>query len=564
MIDNYNEAHTRQQAEAVARLSYACGISVDMNYGLSGSGAEGEDQAAALMKYFGFGKCTTLLERKDFSIKDWQNLMYASVSAGAPVAYMGHSSSGGHAFLLDGYQGDGYFHFNWGWTGDADGYFLLTSLNPYEDSLPGYTYGYNMEQKAVVFALPATVRDTPLIVMSNVGSLSGTCAADKSTISIKGDFKYLGNETAMIKTGVKIEGDIYEAELVEMTSQSSIHEISVALPLMRDGTYSLTPVYHDGTEWKDISAPINSPDKIQMNVDGDCVTFVENEPLALELTRLVFNTPFYMGCPFEISFDIHNANSFEQGLQYYIAILSDDGNVIWNWNPEAVFMDGNETKTVVSQNVLPFFSDDKAKLAIAYYRNDILEYLGSPVDILLERAPQGHDFEGTGIYVTNAYDNPYKINVNYGIRSVKGFYCYKPRFAIIDGDGNVVMRKELGHYDFVLDGESGSFTRSITIPELSGGTYTFRLYASVSGFDEETSDDAYMPFLGEAVFTLNQSGIEPAWQDDALIYVEGGAFHGPAGCRIYDLRGVELSPFGIQPGIYIVKYKNRVSKFVVR
>ena len=37
----------------------------------------------------------------------------------------------GHAFNLDGYSDNDYFHVNWGYSGSHNGYFLLNSLSPY-------------------------------------------------------------------------------------------------------------------------------------------------------------------------------------------------------------------------------------------------------------------------------------------------------------------------------------------------------------------------------------------------------------------------------------------------
>ncbi|MDE6527638.1 MAG: hypothetical protein K2L78_01150, partial [Muribaculaceae bacterium] len=45
---------------------------------------------------------------------------------------------------------DGYYHFNWGWGGDYDGYFLLTSLNPEGQGIGGYAGGYNLFQSIVL------------------------------------------------------------------------------------------------------------------------------------------------------------------------------------------------------------------------------------------------------------------------------------------------------------------------------------------------------------------------------------------------------------------------------
>ncbi len=47
-----------------------------------------------------------------------------------PVYYSGRdASNAGHAFVVDGYQEDGtnsMFHFNFGWSGSANGWYLVT------------------------------------------------------------------------------------------------------------------------------------------------------------------------------------------------------------------------------------------------------------------------------------------------------------------------------------------------------------------------------------------------------------------------------------------------------
>ena len=46
------------------------------------------------------------------------------------VLYSGFNESSGHQFVIDGYDGKGFFHVNWGWGGSEDGYFTLATLNP--------------------------------------------------------------------------------------------------------------------------------------------------------------------------------------------------------------------------------------------------------------------------------------------------------------------------------------------------------------------------------------------------------------------------------------------------
>ena len=53
----------------------------------------------------------------------------SDLDLGRPVYYAGSSDLGGHAFVCDGYDDNGMFHFNFGWDGVADGYYTLN--DPY-------------------------------------------------------------------------------------------------------------------------------------------------------------------------------------------------------------------------------------------------------------------------------------------------------------------------------------------------------------------------------------------------------------------------------------------------
>lgn len=565
MIDSYNGNYTQQQGEAVARLCSACGISVDMNYGLSGSGAEGEDQVDAFMKYFDYGKCTTLLDRNDFYVKDWQDIIYASLNAGSPVAYMGHSSGGGHAFIIDGYGGNGYFHLNWGWSGDADGYFLLTSLNPYEELLSGFVYGYNREQKAVVFTMPSYMRDTPLIVMSCDGSLNGYCSEDNSTLGIRGVFKYFGNDHTITNVGLLIansneESEIYPAGVREFEALGSIDDISIPMPKLEDGSYSITPVYYNGNEWKHFSAKANKSNRVNLCIKGDKYVFETETHASLELKRMEFNTPFYQGRPFEISFDIHNPCHHEQSLQFHVAFLNKDNDIIWNFNPETVWIEGNQTISLEYQECLPFFSGRDFSIVLAYKENDEIKYLGEPKPMNLEYSPSGYSFEGTGMDAIFSADIDPQLTINYGIRSIEGYYCFKPRIAIIDSNGNIVLRKMLGKYDFVLNGETGEFSRTIKNLNLDDGIYTIRLYASVSAFSDETSDDEYMPFLGETIFSIRDSSVSLL---DSATEEEFAGNNEPASC-LYNMQGMRISSYDLKPGLYVIKNNGKTQKILVK
>ena len=132
---------------AVATLMYHCGVSVDMQYSTSGSGAFSADARDALVEYFGYSPNAQLVSKNSFPIETFENKLKNELNLGRPVYYAGSGSAGGHAFVCDGYQGTNYFHFNWGWSGYANGYFYLNNLNP-------GGYQFNQNQSAMFYVYP--------------------------------------------------------------------------------------------------------------------------------------------------------------------------------------------------------------------------------------------------------------------------------------------------------------------------------------------------------------------------------------------------------------------------
>lgn len=137
------------QDTAVANLMYYCGQAVNMGYGAS-SGAN--FSASAYINYFGFDDSAYVGERGNYTIDEWFDLFYNEVSQGYPVLISGFSSGGGHAFVVDGFDGEQLFHLNWGWGGGSNGWFLLGILNPGDNSGIGASSssdGYSMSQRAL-------------------------------------------------------------------------------------------------------------------------------------------------------------------------------------------------------------------------------------------------------------------------------------------------------------------------------------------------------------------------------------------------------------------------------
>jgi len=117
------------QDTAIATLIYHCGIAVDMAYGPNGSGAwPGANNA--LVTFFKYVPALQDVQKSSYTDSAWSAILISELEAKRPVVYAGFNTSEGHCFVCDGYQGMGYFHFNWGWSGQDNGYYTIANLNP--------------------------------------------------------------------------------------------------------------------------------------------------------------------------------------------------------------------------------------------------------------------------------------------------------------------------------------------------------------------------------------------------------------------------------------------------
>ncbi len=122
-----------ESVPSVAQLIYNCGISVKMQYGAHLSLARNTDAAEALNQFF-YYPSATYVRRDKYSEEEWLSMIKENLDKHHPVYYAGTSDLGGHAFVCDGYDNDGFFHFNFGWDGVADGYYALDDPSGFSET----------------------------------------------------------------------------------------------------------------------------------------------------------------------------------------------------------------------------------------------------------------------------------------------------------------------------------------------------------------------------------------------------------------------------------------------
>ncbi len=144
-------------APAVAELMRYCGQALQSDYTNFSTSAYLTDIPMVAATFFGYDANSAILYQSNYPISEWEEIIYEELKAGRPVLHAGTSMEGGHAFVCDGYDGAGLFHFNWGWGGYYDGYFKLSLLTPGTEGIgSGSEDGYSHNQRIIVGLQPPT------------------------------------------------------------------------------------------------------------------------------------------------------------------------------------------------------------------------------------------------------------------------------------------------------------------------------------------------------------------------------------------------------------------------
>ena len=169
MPDSLTPASPSEQKAAVATLMYHCGVACDMHYGSERYGSGSKiinipilrlgNALNGMIKYFGYSSSATGMERSKYDDRAWTSLVRGELDASRPIIYAGFDPIyEGHCFVCDGYDDENRYHFNWGWSGDCDGFYTLNNLNP-----TSY-YNFSSGQQMLVGVQPHTGDDSLCII----------------------------------------------------------------------------------------------------------------------------------------------------------------------------------------------------------------------------------------------------------------------------------------------------------------------------------------------------------------------------------------------------------------
>jgi hypothetical protein len=112
-----------------AALIFACGVAAQQVYTSSGSGTFAVSQALDAFRKFGCDTAELLYQESPGPYERLTQNMIAGYPA--LLAVVNADWTSGHNLVVDGYNTDGYYHLNFGWSGSYDAWYRLPSEMPF-------------------------------------------------------------------------------------------------------------------------------------------------------------------------------------------------------------------------------------------------------------------------------------------------------------------------------------------------------------------------------------------------------------------------------------------------
>ncbi len=329
---SYNDADqgTESQQE-VAKLMVYAGFAAQMNYGLGGSGADSRVLADGMVKYFDYNPNTwQYVSRSDYSVRDWDNMMYNELANRRPIIYSGQSKvGGGHAFICDGYDGEGLYHFNWGWGGQNNGYFKLAATNPYAGD-GTQRDGFVNDIDAVIGLQPnngETITKSPMVSIYNFN-----ISEKKITMS----YQNISDEECAFDCGIALlddDGSVNQLQLDYYPHSGTVLppnyyrpgiQFNLAAYLKQKGTYKVVPVFRlaGETEWKRCM-----PSQLYFEVvvaEDKTMTIITHPTVELEATQIEVTGNKIETLVQQVDVTVESKSDDYQGPLYLFASKTED------------------------------------------------------------------------------------------------------------------------------------------------------------------------------------------------------------------------------------------------
>lgn len=582
MLDDYSgNDYTDAQALAVATLMKACGFAAGMLYTANESGASSYDAFEALRNNFDYSPDIQFCQRADYGGEAWDDLIYNSLASTGPVYYSGRSTTGGHAFVCDGYSGDGFFHFNWGWGGYFNGSFTLSALYPDGIGTGGFAGGYNFMQAAFIGVKKNTGETTaPQVTLQYYGAMDAT--VENGVFSIKTPV-YTGHDTGVslnAAAGYLIESEAGGTQInVPSAMQRFDGAILYDMPAFNvsdyvtaDGRYKVYGTYTpDGSDVpRTIKVGGMNPDYVVLVVNGGNYSVEISTPGKLSLENINAPSEIAMLYPYgvvmselRLKYSAANTGQNEGAWGVAMRIRDTSGQLVAVGTGEYLDLLPGESREVESKFTLTFYrmyEQDKVYKADLYDPNiyavpsQAVPLVELPDVTIRKYTDAGLEFTGFGLVNggTNAPLDDIKMKAT--VTCTSGFYNDECLLAFYDALGQVA------EFSVPLDIKEGE-TKDIFFNANLNGTVPGKKYAAVLFILKTDVEEPYYYYGNVAecsVITDEASGVEniSVGQDGIGFEYDAAtctavvcADAGVAGMEAYGISGARLNiPVAIAGG----------------
>lgn len=399
MLPDYNRRNvTTKQEDAVALLMNDVGIATNMQYTDRISGTQSYMAERALRNYFDYD--AALVTRANEGVDNLIEIVKKELRNGFPLYISGDSrSGGGHAWVCDGFDEEDRFHMNFGWNGQADGYYSLATLDVKSTGSEFNGAQHSFNKRIQVIAIhpnkPNTPKidddiayQSPTIKFNNDGMMAfigdaPTTTSDAAKVMFTGFVNY-ANAVLVGDIGLGIYDQ--EGKLVKVTpygqdgrkifskerfvfndgewvSGGVINDkvtFTLDFKALPDGTYSLCPIaarmLEDGTlgAW----ARMKTAPRIVMKVENSKITYLElptEEPAFLLTTEPELDNKVMLGEPNVLRLNIRrlDANIFYGTVK--VELINNENKVVYTTETAGtVDFDAFNTKRVRLPFNLPY------------------------------------------------------------------------------------------------------------------------------------------------------------------------------------------------------------------
>ena len=197
-LDYIEGQYTQLQANCVSELMADIGAAIQADYSSAATSASLDTYG--IVNHFTFNRGKRM-DRNEHSEAEWHEKIKEELEKLHPILYRADDEirTTGHAFIIDGYTSDRFYHINWGWNGLYNGDFTLDQLCPGESD---YSSGHSMYTGCSPInnpSYPVIVNDEiPCISLSSAIALAPSDGTP-TMIKLLSDFS---DENIRIGTGV--------------------------------------------------------------------------------------------------------------------------------------------------------------------------------------------------------------------------------------------------------------------------------------------------------------------------------------------------------------------------